>query len=125
MALTSGHDTISIYTGRNWNVLPGYSNAVSGKAAGSGSRYTLRERFTMLDPGDVRDQVQVTTLHQVLVLDGVLQTLRRRLEEDMPMQEFGHLICTVAELEGQLLQWTRALMQWIAGESAFHDAEDE
>ena len=70
----------------------------------------------MLDPEEVREQVQLTTLHQVLVLDGVLQTLRRRLEEEMPMDQFGHLICTLAEVEGQLLQWTRALMQWVQGD---------
>ena len=70
----------------------------------------------MLDPDEARDQAQLTTLHQVLLLDGVLQTLRRRLEEDMPLQAFEHLLCSVAELEGQLLQWTRALLQWMEGD---------
>ena len=70
----------------------------------------------MLDPEEVRDEVQMTTLHQVRVLDGVLQTLRRRLEEDMPLNDFGHLVCTLAELEGQLLQWTHALLQWVQGD---------
>ena len=80
----------------------------------------------MLDPDDVHDQVQATTLHQVLVLDGVLQTLRRRLEEDMPLQQFGHLVCTLAELEGQLLQWTRALLQWVQGDpDGVLDSDDD
>ena len=75
----------------------------------------------MLEPDDTRDQVQITTLHQVLLLDGVLQTLRRRLEEDMPLQAFEHLLCSLAELEGQLLQWTRALLRWMEGD---HDPDD-
>ena len=80
----------------------------------------------MLDPEDIRDQVQATTLHQVMILDGVLQTLRRRLEEEIPMEQFGHLICTLAELEGQLLQWTRALMQWVQGDpDGVLDPDDE
>ena len=80
----------------------------------------------MLDPEDVCDQVQATTLHQVLVLDGVLQRLRGRLEEEMPLADFGHLVCTLAELEGQLLQWTRALMQWVQGDhDGVLDPEDE
>ena len=86
----------------------------------------LRERPAMLDPDDVRDQVQATTLHQVLLLDGALQTLRRRLEEDMPIAQFGHLTCTIAELEGQLLQWTHALLQWVQGDpDGVFDPEDE
>ena len=80
----------------------------------------------MLDPEEVCDQVQLTTMHQVLVLDGVLQTLRRRLEEEMPLGDFGHLVCTLAELEGQLLQWTRALMQWVQSDlGGVLDPEDE
>ena len=70
----------------------------------------------MLDPDEVREQVQIVTLHQVLVLDGLLQTMRCRLEDDMPINDFGHLVCTLTELEGQLLQWTRALLQWVQGD---------
>ena len=80
----------------------------------------------MLDPDDVRDQVQLTTLHQVVVVDGALQTLRRRLEDEMPIEQFGHLVCTFAELEGQLLQWTHALLQWVQGDpDSVLDPEDE
>ena len=80
----------------------------------------------MLDPEEVSEQVQVVTLHQVLVLDGLLQTIRRRLEEDIPMQEFGHLVCTLTELEGQLLQWTHALLQWVQGDpDGVLDPEDD
>ena len=80
----------------------------------------------MLDPEEVCDQAQLTTMHQVIVLDGVLQRLRQRLEEEMPLGDFGYLVCTLAELEGQLLQWTRALMQWVQSDlGGVLDPEDE
>ena len=80
----------------------------------------------MLDADEIRDEIQITTLHQVRVLDGVLQTVRRRLEEEMPLDQFGHLVCTLTELEGQLLQWTHALMHWVEGDpDAVPDPEDD
>ena len=72
----------------------------------------------MLDIEEVSAQVQLTTLHQILVLDGMLQTVRLRLEEDMPLEQFLHLTCTFTELESQLLQWTHALAQWVEGDAA-------
>ena len=72
----------------------------------------------MLDPEEVHDQAAHTTLHQVRVLDGALQRLRQRLEEEMPVSEYGHLMCTMVDLEGQLLAYLRALIQWIP-----HDSE--
>lgn len=71
----------------------------------------------MLDLEEVSAQVQLTTMHQVLVLDGVLQTVRRRLEEEMPLEQFLHLTCTFTELESQLLQWTHALLPWVEGDA--------
>ena len=80
----------------------------------------------MLDPDEIRDEIQITTLHQVRVLDGILQTLRRRLEEEMPLDQFGHLVCTLAELQGQLLQWSHALMHWVeGGHDGVLDSDDE
>lgn len=66
----------------------------------------------MRDHDDILEQIEATALHQVLILDGVTQLLRRRLEEEMPIELFSHLTCTLTELGGQLLHWSHALREW-------------
>lgn len=81
-----------------------------------------------IDPEEMHDTAAQTTLHQVRVLDGALQRLRQRAEEDMPIEIYSHLLCTMERLEVQLLQYLHALLHWAEHEhegSPFDEHDEE
>lgn len=73
------------------------------------------------DHTDAQEQAHLTAEHQVLVLDGATQLLRRRLEEPMALELFANLVHAMSDLEEQLLHWAHMVL---SGEHG-HDVETE
>ena len=71
-----------------------------------------------MDYQEIVEQVDAVGKHQLILLDGLAQTLRLRVTDDVPLDEVLTLTHTVMALNGQMLRWARVLLTGNTSEEA-------
>ena len=71
-----------------------------------------------MDSQEICEQVNMIAGHQLVLLDGLAQSLRPRLTDELPLDETLALTHTVMALNGQMLRWARVLLTGETSEEA-------
>ena len=71
-----------------------------------------------MDYQEIYEQVDSVSMHQLILLDGLAQSLRPRVTDDLPLDETMTLTHTVMALNGQMLRWVQGLLTGTTAEEA-------
>ena len=71
-----------------------------------------------MDYQEICEQMDSVATHQLVLLDGLAQSLRPRITDDLALDETMTLTHTVMALNNQMLRWAQVLLTGTTAEEA-------